>query len=775
MIVRSKRSLKASNKGINRAKKAVLAFPTKVDLAADLEISRATLQKFFAGKPVGRENFHHICQKLELPWQEVAELGEDNQTKLPEESVSHHNINALVQEIRAKVYSGIQQRCGMMRVLDMSQPIGLDDIYTNVNILEKIVGRRRLGVAELLKVCIADDFDRPGLGQIIQSRIPGLEALENYPKLIVLGKPGAGKTTFLKHLATQCNCGKLEADKVPIFITLKDFAESENCKYLQEYITEQFVSYGINNTEVAEQILNQGKGLILLDGLDEVRELDCYRVLQEVHTFSEKFHNNYFVITCRLATHEYTLEQFTEVEIADFDEQQIATFARKWFAEKAPAKSYKFLEKLKKNSPIQEIATNPLLLTMLCLMFEEIADFPANSSELYQEGLHLLLRKWDAKRNIEREQIYKKLSIQHKEDLLSQIALLTFKRGDYFFKQNELEQHIANYICNLPSVSTTTELLQLDSEAVVKSIEAQHGLLVERARGIYSFSHLSFQEYFTAKEIVSSSNPQVLETTLRELVSNITEKRWREVFLLTVGMLRNADYLLSMMKEKIDWLIAEDKKLQDFLTWIDKKSQAISSKHKLNNIRSFYLDLDFARNHNSVGGTLDSARMLDPGFTRELCADLALDLALDRTLTLDYILEFAIAPLRVFKNVLARAKERSHIVDSKLEEAILQLEEQIPCLDNDEKFKQWWQVNNNEWTEKLKSLIISHRDFGHNWEFKNQEWEKLKQYYEANQLLIKCLHANSYMSRSVRQKIEDTLFLPVAKIEEQQLYLSSKT
>ncbi len=767
MLVRSKRSLKASNQGINRARKAVLAFPTKVDLAADLEISRATLQKFFAGKPVGRENFHHICQKLQLPWQEVAELGEDNQTIPPEQSASHDNIDSLVQEIRAKVYLSIQQRCGMMRVLDMSQPVGLDDIYTNVNVLEKIVGRRRLGVAELLKVCVADDFDRPGLGQVIQSRIPGLEALKNYPKLIVLGKPGAGKTTFLKHLATQCNYGKLEADKVPIFVTLKDFAESENCKYILEYIVEQLISYGINNTEIAEQILSQGKGLILLDGLDEVRELDCYRVLQEVHSFSEKFSNNYFVISCRIATHEYTLEQFTEVEIADFDEQQIATFARKWFAEKDPAKSYKFLEKLRKNLPIQEIATNPLLLTMLCLMFEELADFPANSSELYQEGLHLLLRKWDAKRNIEREQIYKKLSVQHKEDLLSQIALLTFKRGDYFFKQNELEQHIANYICNLPSVSTTTELLQLDSEAVVKSIEAQHGLLVERARGIYSFSHLSFQEYFTAKEIVSSSDPQVLETTLRELVSNITERRWREVFLLTIGMLRNADYLFSMMKEKIDWLIAEDKKLQDFLTWIDKKSQAISSKHKLNNIRAFYLDLDITRKQNSVGGTLDLARMLDPGFTRELCADLALDLALDRTLTLDYILDFAIAPSRVFKNVLARTKERSHIVDSKLEEAILQLEAAIPCLDNDEKFKQWWQANNHDWTEKLKLLIISHRDFGHNWEFNNQEWEKLKRYYEANQLLINCLHANSYMSRSVRQKIEDTLLLPIAKIEGQ--------
>ncbi|WP_009633415.1 NACHT domain-containing protein [Synechocystis sp. PCC 7509] len=759
MIVRSKRSLKASSQGINLAKQAVLAFPTKVDLAADLEMSRATLQKFFAGKPVGRENFHHICQKLQLSWQEVADLSENHTTKLAETSINDDNINDLVAEVKAKGYASIQQRCGIMRVLDMSQPVELDDIYTNVNVLEKIIGRRRLGVADLLQVCVADDFDRPGLGQIIQSRVSGLEALKNHPKLFVLGKPGAGKTTFLKYLAVQCNSGKLEADKVPIFITLKDFAEDENCLHLLDYVTEQFIGYGVNKVEAAEEILSQGKGLILLDGLDEVREIDCYRVLQEVHIFSEKFHNNYFVITCRIATHEYTLEQFTEVEIADFDQEQVAKFAQNWFAQKEPSKTRKFLGKLHKNPPIQEIATNPLLLTMLCLMFEEIADFPANSSELYQEGLHLLLRKWDAKRNIERSQIYKKLSLQHKEDLLSQIALLTFKRGDYFFKQNELEQHIADYICNLPNVSTETEVLQLDSEAVVKSIEAQHGLLVERARGIYSFSHLSFQEYFAAKEIVSSSNPQVLETTLRDLVSNITEKRWREVFLLTVGMLRNADYLLLMLKDQIDALVADNKKLQNFIKWIDNKSHAVSSKHKLNKVRAFYLDLDIARKQNSVGGTLDLARLIDNKFTRELCPDLALDLALDRALTLNYILDFASQPVRVFKNVLDRTKQRSHNVNRELKQAIVQLEKQTPFTDTNEKFKQWWVVNNHDWTEELRATIVSHRDFGYNWDFNHQEWERLKQYYEANKLLVSCLGTNSYMSRSVRQTIEDTLVL----------------
>jgi len=55
---------------------------------------------------------------------------------------SEENIDALVQELRQLVQPDIQERCGTMRVLDMTQPIALGDIYTSVNILEKITGRR---------------------------------------------------------------------------------------------------------------------------------------------------------------------------------------------------------------------------------------------------------------------------------------------------------------------------------------------------------------------------------------------------------------------------------------------------------------------------------------------------------------------------------------------------------------------------------------------------------------------------------------------------------
>ncbi|BDI17715.1 hypothetical protein ANSO36C_35170 [Nostoc cf. commune SO-36] len=117
----------------------------------------------------------------------------------------------------------------------------------------------------------------------------------------------------------------------------------------------------------------------------------------------------------------------------------------------------------------------------------------------------------------------------------------------------------------MPNASTEPEELQLDSEGVLQAIELQHGLLAERVRGIFSFSYLTFQEYLTARKIVGSYNLQALKQPLELLVTHITEPRWREIFLLTVAMLRNADFLVLLMKQEIDALVAEDPYLQKFL------------------------------------------------------------------------------------------------------------------------------------------------------------------------------------------------------------------
>jgi predicted NACHT family NTPase len=712
-------------------------------------------RKFGIASDLGRGKENHLRDYLENQFKiwKGATASASNSTS----DAAEVDLNALVQTIRKQIRPQIQETCGTMRVLDMTQPVELGNIYTNVNILERLSRTRGLETVELIRAADLKTFDRFLLGKVQQEQIPGLEAVERFSKLMILGKPGAGKTTFLKHLAIECISGNFRADYVPVFVTLKSFAEADGQPGLLNYLHQLIPQ--------AQTVLDAGKALILLDGLDEVRETDGDRVLRQIRDFARQFWGNQFVITCRIAAHEYTFEQFTEIEIADFNAEQIADFVTKWFAcRNDSVKAERFLEKLKQNKPIQELASSPLLLTLLCLVFEDGADFPANRADLYKEGIDVMLKKWDAKRNIERAQIYKKLSLKRKEGLLSHVAYITFSAGNYFFKQRDVERYISEYITNLPGVSNEPEALELDSAAVLKSIEAQHGLFVERARNIYSFSHLTFHEYFTACKITETCNAYADDDpTLQELAEHITEPRYREVFLLTVGMLPNADSLLLPMKQKIDSLVADNQRLQEFLVWVQEKSDSVDASYKPAAIRAFYFDLDF---DHALARDLDHALARDLDFDHALARALGFARARARASALDHDLALDLALTRILNLDLDRALDLDldRALASELKHKLQQLKEKLSDTsweNRRENFKQWWQINGEAWTEQFRAVMIEHRNIGHKWQFSDAQRELLQQYYGANQLLVDCLNLpDIYVSRNVREKIEETLLLP---------------
>ena len=654
------------------------------------------------------------------------------------------DIEQLVKQLRDRSRQVIQERCATMRVLDMSHPINLEDIYTGTDVLEKITSRRRLGIAELLATY--HESDRLGMSAIDESRVSSIEALTRYHKLMLLGKPGAGKTTLLKYTALKCSQGDIFNELVPIFVTLRQYASSE--LRILDYISQDFRAHNISDELTVKQLLQRGRAILFLDGLDEVRENDLHRVLEDLRSFSEQYYNNRFVITSRLGAQEYVFEKFTEVEVANFQPLQISSFAQRWFSGNSRHIEM-FLRKVEDNRPIQELATNPLLLTLLCLVFDEYGDFPTNRSELYREGLDVLLKKWDAKRNIERHQIYKNLSMQRKEDLLAQVACTTFYQGDYFFRQVDLERYITDYIRNLPKANTDDDLLQLDSESIVKAIESQHGLFVERAKGIYSFSHLTFHEYLATREIVYNGS----QATLVLLANKITDRRWHDVLRLAVGMMRSADELLQLMKAECDRLIADDQQLQNFLEWVKQKAASAPVSDRIQSVRAFYLtlgraiaqsaalnlanvlarilvlDLDLHQNQNlNLDLAFDLARAVE---TKD-GEDLGLDLELDLSLALEYAQEMS-EPL--------------------LSEALAELTNTCPD-DADSDVK--WQ----SWTDNLRQQAIAYRDIGQVWNFTANQLESLRQYCQANRLLVECLESDCYVHQSVRNAIEASLLLP---------------
>jgi predicted NACHT family NTPase len=209
--------------------------------------------------------------------------------------------------------------------------------------------------------------------------------------------------------------------------------------------------------------------------------------------------------------------------------------------------------------------------------------------------------------------------------------------------------------------------------------------------------------------------------------------------------MQKADYLLRLMKQGTDALVASDEKLQQFLMWVNEKSLSVEVPYKLAAVRAFYFALvrDLA-----LDSTLVNA--FDLGFDSALVA--TLDLALDR------ILNRVLNPALVHTLNLA--------LNPELRRALQELKAQLPDPDSDEeRFKQWWQLHSQTWTNQLRSAMIRYRNIGHNWQFSKQQQVLLQQYYDANTLVVDCLYNASNVTPAVRSHIEETLFLPIAEIE----------
>ena len=794
----AKPTLTASIVGKEKANAAFKRLGKTRDFVAGTSgTTRQLISKFLTGLSVEQSKFIAICEALELRWQEIAELDEVAVI----DDRNPQDLDLLVQEVRQKIAADVTYQCGTMRVLDTTQV--LDQIYTNVNIIKDVTGRRRIDYDKVIDICTREDVNRFSHGDI-EKPISGLDAVEEFKRLVVLGKPGAGKTTFMKYLAMSCLGDRFHGELVPIFIELRLYAAIKGEPSLQEYIWDEFEKRDVTGDAV-KRLLKEGRALILLDGLDEVKKEDDRRVKQDIDRFSRDWLKNRFAITCRIAAREYQFETFTEVEVADFDDGQIETFVNNWFRERDESKAERLLERLKDNEPVKELAKSPLLLTLLCLVFGDRNDFPPKRSELYKEGLEVLMKKWDAKRNIEREIIYKHLSPQNKEDMLGQIAFNTFVKGEYFFRQEDLQRQIKDYICNLPEASADPDALRLDSEVVLKAIEHHHGLLVERARNIYSFSHLTFQEYFAAREIERERHFEIL-------VKNITDPRWNEVFYLTAEMLRRSDDFLKLMKEYIDGMLAGEETLQLFLDWANQKTNSVKFSYKNVSTRAFYAFTAFS----SFFIPLSIAIKLGHGLNADLDLDLAIALVIDMDLdnvftkhlfsndvnfniindSLNNVLPDTIHPDLTHAYLSGRARgfadvhticiakvykiEREihdridqirlnidlvftlgldyNLSNKDLKQALQVLKDMLP--NNREDFSQWWENNEGIWKNKLRQVCIKHRNIGYDWQFSKEQAELLEQYYAANLLLVECMN-RSYVSKTVREEIESTMLLPI--------------
>lgn len=425
------------------------------------------------------------------------------------------------------------------RVLGNPKPIDVRKIYTDAYFYEKLNAQRRFpGTLHELKALPLESFRQ-------EKRVPAQDVAQTRANLFILGKPGAGKTTFLKFLAVEaCHSNH---SRTPIFISLKEW--SDTSLSLTSFLERSFTSLGFPESQDAgiflEALLSSGKALVLLDGLDEINEWNSKRAvaISEIANFAKRYLNCQICLTCRLAATDYSFEQFSYMEIADFNRPQQRRFIKQWFGgESGKLTAFQKGWRSSRQRSLREIGRTPLLLALICLAFEENLDFPGRTVDLYKDALEALLKKWDTSRNIRRDDFYKQLPLARKEHLLEQIAAHFYFNKAQVFSENDLIEVVLQFLRRMPDARDAT---RDNAESVVLAVAAQHGLLVEIISGIYGFSHLTFQEFFTARFVVSNHQSENLLTSLSDI--GMADQKWREVIIFTASLLPSADELFDRM------------------------------------------------------------------------------------------------------------------------------------------------------------------------------------------------------------------------------------
>jgi predicted NACHT family NTPase len=715
-------------------------------------------------------------------------------------------VSQELQECLAALREKSFKRCEHIKVLDKPNALKTKDIYTEAYFYD-LDDRRRDDYMTVMKELDRDvaEYDTQ------KSFISSLQAVKTNPRLLILGRPGAGKTSFLKNLvlcdidssANKCveNFGQdLHLLYLPLRVVGKHIVKYGMITWLLHDIAEGFANLAAIETEL-RNMFRRGKFLILLDALDETAEL-FDDVCKEVEEFLHDYPHNRMIITSRLSTYYPTFEGFTSLELTEFNEQQIERFCSKWFHhenDEAPKESDEnesvidtdklvedFLRRLKRNNLAYKMADNPLSLTYLCMLYTGNYGFAKCQAEIFKDVVDIFLRKWDQVRNIRGRipSASDKLTRYRKFTMFSLLAYegLMQTPTKYTWKDHEIKNWLYNFLKKMSTYqgNDPEAMIREDAEILLKVAVMDDGLLVPATRDNFAFPYISMQEYFVAEYLLQNSELR------QEVIANkLFDKQWETVFLMLTELIPDADDLFKAMFRQIQKFVQQHPKINKLLTWLNEVSTdfGLSS----SSWRSQIIFLDIATDlYISRQTPIEDiyALELSKHFktyneNRKQQLDNQPNLIISLYLTIAYALvedkirngEAGYKPLRETNTLILEillVNEQTTILeqleaainesqeynrDSKLTHFLIDLKNSIP---NEESKLEAWQ----EWNAKLRRIMLQELNVYHAVEFSKSDLDSFGDFLYANSLLLKCIMGYNISSPVLRDQIVDAMLLP---------------
>ncbi len=420
------------------------------------------------------------------------------------------------------------------------------------------------------------------MGERLSAPVPVLDLLQKHDGLVLLGDPGAGKTTFLKVLALALASGQGETlglvGRLPILLPLAAYAnaladrdvslDAFIARYYEDERKIQVPLRALLNGALAE-----GSALLLLDGLDEVRDVGRrHLVIDRVRDFYSRHRKagsggNRFVLTSRIVGYRevrLAVEGLVEATLVDFDDEEIEAFLGKWTAAlekavggendvtraQAEQERGELLAAVRVNPGVRSLAANPLLLTILALMKRGGIALPDRRVELYKNYVETLLKHWNLARSLAGRS-GREVDLVETMKVLEPLALWMHEvsPGIGLVKEGPLQRKLESLCADRGHADPARA-----AEGFLKDVRDHSSLLLSRGEHQYGFIHLTFQEYLAAVALARKAR-EGTGALIDVLAQQVGEAPWHEVILLTVGHLAIIDQWEQAASEVVEGLL----------------------------------------------------------------------------------------------------------------------------------------------------------------------------------------------------------------------------
>jgi hypothetical protein len=369
-------------------------------------------------------------------------------------------------------------------------------------------------------------------------RLAAEDALRTDARVLLRGDAGSGKTTLVQWLAvTAARSG----DRVPYVLPLRTLIRAGALPSPAAFLT----AVGCPLTPPdgwAERVLSAGRGLVLVDGLDEIPAADRHRTRDWLLALIRAFPGNRWLLTSRptaVRPDWLAAEGFRELTLTPMRRSDVTTFVRRWHtAADAPEYEAKLLDALRTKRDLARLATNPLMCGLICALHRERRGYlPTGRKELYDAALTMLL----ARRDRERGMGTVELSEEAQLELLQRLAYALVLSG-----RTEMAEGTAEGIVEraLPSVASAAG--QGDAATVLRALVLRSGLLRRPGEGTLDFVHRTFQDYLGARYAVEEGHLDVL-------AGRAGDTQWEDVIRMAVAHARPGERAVLLRR-----LLAED-------------------------------------------------------------------------------------------------------------------------------------------------------------------------------------------------------------------------